>query len=468
MSSPPNSRFAANPRPSERGSAILAVLLFASILAVLAAYFLTHANTEARLATRSFYQSTAMNLAEAGIDLAMLDINNANVGVATGYSAAPDNAASWVKRVNGTGQAAYQFGQGTGNIYIRIDGWTANTLSVVTVTVAGLVTFPNPQQAPIAKQIYVQVVKRATQAAAILSKGAINFNGNVSIDAYSSLTGVPNASTNRTDKAVVASNSTTVSPNIGNATVYGYLETGGAAPIIGSSGSVTGASTPNGVKVDPSRVLTNFNQNIPVATAPSGTAISLGALTSATLPQSGDVPQANGRYLYTASSVSLSGHNTVTINGPVDLIITGDMSMGGTAGITVGSSASLNVYGYGNLQIGGNGVTNATNVPSNTSFYGLGAAGSTVSVGGNGTFTGVVNAPNADITVAGNATIAGAVVGNSVTFSGNATLHYDTQLSGTAASPYYYVKTWVELTDASTGTSPFKRDARAPFTNLFL
>src|SRR5258708_4398788 len=356
MSSPPNSRFAANPRPSERGSAILAALLFACVLAVLAAYFLTHANTEAKLATRSFYQSTAMNLAEAGIDLAMLDINNANVGAATGYSAAPDNAASWVKNIDGTGQAAYQFGQSTGNIYIRIDGWTASTLSVVTVTVAGVVTFPNPQQAPIAKQLYVQVAKRAAQAAAVLSKGAINFNGNVSVDAYSSLTGVPNATTNRSDKAVVASTSTTATASIGNASVYGYLETGGAAPIIGSSGSVTSATTPNGVKVDPSRVLTNFNQNIPMPTAPSGTAISLATLNSSpTLPQNGDVPQANGRYLYTASSVSLTGNKTVVINGPVDLIITGDMSMAGSSGITVGSTASLNVYGYGNLQIRGHG-----------------------------------------------------------------------------------------------------------------
>jgi hypothetical protein len=374
-----------------------------------------------------------------------------------------------VKTISGTGQAAYQFGQGTGNIYIRIDGWTANTLATVTVTVAGVVTFPNPREASLAKQIYVQVAKRSAQAAAILSKGAINFNGNVSVDAYSSLTGVPNATTNRSDKAVVAAASTTADVNVGNASVYGYVETGGATPVIGSNGSVTGASTASGVKVDPSRVLTNFNQNIPMPTAPSGTAISLNTLNSSlTLPQGGDVPQANGRYLYTASSVSLTGNKTVVINGPVDLIITGDMAMAGSGGITVNATASFNVYGYGNLQIGGNGVTNATNVPSNTNFYGLGAAGTTVSIGGNGTFTGVVNAPNADISVAGNGTINGAVIGNSVTFGGNATFHYDTQLSGTAASPYYYVKTWVELTDVSTGTSPFKRDSRSPFTNLFL
>jgi hypothetical protein len=189
---------------------------------------------------------------------------------------------------------------------------------------------------------------------------------------------------------------------------------------------------------------------------------------SVTLPRGGDVPQANGRYLYTAGSVSLAGSNTVSINGPVDLIITGDMSMGGSAGVTVvGPSASLGVYGYGNLQIGGNGVTNATNVPSNTSFYGVGGSGTSISVGGNGTFTGVINAPNANVTVAGNGTINGAIIGNNVTFSGNATLHYDTQLGGTTGSPYYLVKTWVELGDVSTSASPFKRDTRSPFTNVF-
>ena len=240
-------------------------------------------------------------------------------------------------------------------------------------------------------------------------------------------------------------------------------------PVIGSNGKVYGSTTPIVVKVDPSRVLTNFSQNIPNPTAPAGSAYSMGAMSSTiTLPRGGDAPQANGRYLYTASSLSLAGNRTVTIDGPVDLVITGDMSMAGSSGITVaGTTASLGVYGYGNLQIAGNGMTNSTNVPSNAYFYGLGGSGTSVSVEGNGNFTGVVNAPNADITVTGNGTIDGAMTGNTVTFNGNATLHYDTQLGGTTSSPYYWVKTWVELTEASTSTSPFKRDIRSPFTNIF-
>lgn len=470
MSSPRNSRFGPRRPRSERGSAILAVLIIACFLGVLAAYFLTHARTESKLAMRSFYQSTALNLAEAGIDLAMLDINNAAVGTGTGYSAASDNAASWVKTIDGTGQAPYQFGQGVGKIYIRIDGWTANTLATVTVIAAGQVTFPNPSEAAVTKQLYVQVAKRSAQSAAILSKGVVNFNGNVSVDSYNSANGVPNATTNRSDKAVVAAASTTADVNVGNATVYGYVETGGMTPTIGSSGRVYGSTTANGVKVDPSRVLTNFNQNIPTPTAPGGTAIDLGSYSSGSLPRAGDTPQANGRYLYTTSSLAMAGNNTVTISGPVDLIITGDMSMAGNSAISVsGSTASLAVYGKGNLQIGGNGVSNTTNVPSNVTFYGVGTGSTnTVSIGGNGTFTGVVNAPNADVTVAGNGAINGAITGKTVTFSGNATLHYDTQLAAaTASSPYYYVKSWIELTEASTSSSAFKRDARPPFNSIF-
>ena len=239
---------------------------------------------------------------------------------------------------------------------------------------------------------------------------------------------------------------------------------------IGSNGRVYGSTTANGVKVDPSRVLTNFNQNIPTPTAPGGTAYDLGAYSSGSLPRAGDTPQANGRYLYTTSGIAMSGNKTVTISGPVDIVVTGDMTMSGNSQITVsGTTASLAVYGNGNLQVGGNGVSNTTSVPSNVTFCGVGTSGTnTVSIGGNGTFTGVVNAPNADITVAGNGTVDGALTGKTVTFSGNATLHYDTQLAAaTSSSPYYYVKSWIELTEASTSSSAFKRDSRAPFTNIF-
>ena len=58
----------------------------------------------------------------------------AATGAATGWRAATDNVASWVKLINGTGNASYQFGSGTGNILVRVDNWTANTAACSSVS----------------------------------------------------------------------------------------------------------------------------------------------------------------------------------------------------------------------------------------------------------------------------------------------------------------------------------------------
>lgn len=443
-------------------------MLFAAILAVMAVYFLRHASTESLLATRAYHQSTAMNLAEGGIDEAMLDINNANVGAATGWRTATDNAASWVKLISGASNPNYQFGAGTGNILVRVDNWTANTTATVTVTSVGQVAFTGA--AAVNRQLVVKVAKRPAQGAGLLSKGGITFNGNIVIDSYNSLLGVPNDPANRTDQVIVATTSATATVSVGgNAQIYGYVATGGAQPTVGPNGRIYGATTAPGVKLDPSRVRNDFVENIPLPSSPAGTAINLGAVSSnLTLPRPGDSPQVNGRYLYTDSTggVQLNGSATLTITGPVDLILTDNLQMNSHGRILLtsvsGSQPSMNLYAYGVVQIGGDGLQNTTNVPAKANVYSMGSAA--VELKSDVDFTGVLYAPNAEIQLNGNGNINGALVGNSITFNGNPKLHYDIQLGGSAASPYYAVKSWVELTDGSTTGQPFARDQRDPFT----
>ncbi|MFI5336875.1 MAG: hypothetical protein ACHQ5A_08830 [Opitutales bacterium] len=442
------------------------MLLFAAIIATLSAYFLTHSVTEAKLSTRSFHQSTALNLAEAGVDAAMLDLNNSAIGSATGWRAATDNALSWVRVLGGATDLNYDLGQGYGVVNIRVDNVTA---TVVSITSCGQVILPNGEA--LAKQIVVKVAKRPLQGAGLLSRGAITLGSgvNVTVDSYNSAAGVPNPLTNRTDQVIVAADSLTADVNVGGAQVYGYVATGGMLPTVGNHGMVYGATTPAGVAVDPTRERTDFNQNIPTPVAPGGTPINLGAIDTQTLPRAGDIPQPNGRYLYTDSGlgVSLTGNKTLTITGPVDIILTGTMNMSGNGLLSVaGATASLGLYASGNVQIAGNGLANATNLPANATIYGVGPASQTITIAGNGTTTAVVNAPNAAVSVTGNGTIDGAITAGSISFGGNAAFHYDTQLGAVTVSPYYGVKSWIELTDSASGTGAFRRDNRDPFTFL--
>lgn len=452
-----------------RGSAVITVLILAAVTAVIAAGFLSRSNQEARLATRSFFHSVALNLAEAGVEEALHAVNSSAVNSANGWALASGSTTDFVKSIT----SGLDFQQATGAIHIRVDQ-AASTNPVIIV--AGVVSIPK-QQAVI-KQIRVGGSKRHLWSNSIVAKGTVTFSGNASIESYDSTLGPYNAATNRSDLATVASASTDLDPIVvgSNASIYGYVATTGADPVVGGNGRIYGATTPTGTLVDQSRIRRDFTANLPDATAPTGTAIALAAISSTlTLPRVGDVAGANGRYLYSTTGVGMAGNNTVSIKGPVDLIVTGNVSVSGNGSITIGGTGStdpsLNLYTSGDINFTGNGMVNLTQDPSKTALWGTTPSGSTqtLSVGGNGEYVGTVYAPNAAITMAGNGGSSGAVIGNTVTISGNGNFRYDTRLGTltTDMDTSFRVNSWSELTGTPGGGSPFVRDNRAPFASLF-
>lgn len=480
MSFPRNTQCAPNPRRTERGSAVITVLLLAAVTAVISAGFLFRSAAESRLATRSMYQSVALNLAEAGIEEALHAVNTTTVNAANGWSLASGSTTDYVKTI----ASGFNFQQAAGAIHVRIDA----ALSISpTITAAGVVTFPN--QPKLVKQLKVSGVGPAkVWANGIVAKGNVTFSGSADIDSYDSSRGNWNASTNRGDKATVATNATVQLS--GAAYIYGYVATGGANPSVGGSGRIYGATSPSTPLVDPSRVRKDFNTNLTDATAPTTTAISLGnytigGVTVAALPRLGDPVGANGRYLYTCTNLDVGGSGNLTINGPVDIIVTGNTTIGGAGYIAVGGllavNPSLNLYCPGTINIGGSGMVNNTSVPSKSAIWGTkpstGSAQS-ISVSGAGAYKGLIYAANGNINLSGSGGVFGAVIGNTVTLSGAAVIHYDVQLGNTvtaggptpgagAGNGYLRIASWAELTDKPGSGDPFARDSRAPFATLF-
>ncbi len=477
-----NSRCAPNPRRTEQGSAVITVLILAAVTALVASSFLFRATQEAKLATRSLYQSVALNLAEAGIEEGIYAANisySANPSAfyayapnvsgfssANGWSLISGTTADYTKTITG-----FAYPQGTGTVYIRVD--SASSLTPV-VTAAGVITIPN--QPSVLKQLRVAAGRRRLWSNAMVVKSTLTFSGNATVDSYDSTLGVPNAATNKTDQATVATISTAMDPlTIGsNVIIYGYVATGALDPVIGPGGRVYGATTPVGTAVDTSRVRHDFTANLPDANAPSESGTSLGPVSATTvLPRAGDLPGANGRYLYRAASLSLAGTDTFTVLGPVDIIVSSSISISGNASITVGGAGatnpSMNIYSDGTINIAGNGMSNLTNLPANSSIWGTGASLSTqsISIAGNGSFTGTIYAPNADLTMTGNGANMGAIIAKTASVGGNGKFHYDTQLANLTSDPAFRPTSWTELVFASGSSSVFKRDNRAPFAGLF-
>ena len=375
------------------------------------------------------------------------------------------------------------FQQATGAIHIRVDGAVGSSPVILA---AGVVSIPG--QPKILKQIRVgSAAPVRIFGNSVVAKGNVTFSGSAEIDSYDSDLGPWNAATNRSDRSTVATNSTVQIS--GSAEIYGYVATGGAAPDVGTGGRIYGATSPASPLVDSTRVRTDFNTNFTDATAPAVTATSLGAYalgstTAVVLPRTGDLPSENGRYVYSATSLAMSGSALLRIDGPVDIIVTGDLSMSGSSQLEVGGGSStnpsLNLYCAGDISMGGAGMVNSSTKPINASIWGTKPSGSTqtITLGGSAAFIGTIYAPNGNIVQSGSVDMQAAFVGNTVTLSSGCRLHYDVQLANAASSGgptplagtgngYLRVRAWSELKTAPGSGDPFARDNRPPFDTLF-
>jgi hypothetical protein len=78
---------------------VLTALVLAAVTAVIASGFLFRAAQEARLATRSYFQSVALNLAEAGIEEGLYAGNTAGFTSGNGWTLIAGTTADYAKSI---------------------------------------------------------------------------------------------------------------------------------------------------------------------------------------------------------------------------------------------------------------------------------------------------------------------------------------------------------------------------------
>jgi len=152
---------------------------------------------------------------------------------------------------------------------------------------------------------------------------------------------------------------------------------------------------------------------------------------------------ANGDY-YTSD---LSG--TTLVTGTARLVMPTGLQMSGNDQMTIATGAGLTLYSGGSsMTVGGNGILNKAGwagslillaAPSVTSF----------TFNGNGEFTGVAVAPNANLKMNGGGysvnDFTGAVMANSVTMNGHFNFHYDESLSRLGGNGRFLITSWNEI-----------------------
>lgn len=458
---PPSSaclaRSGRRPTGGERGSLLIVAMMLTAIIGISLASYLRLSRTSLTISNRALYSNAAMNLAENGLEEAMYSINRM----------VEDPTYSWTTdgwtdlgvnaRRKWTGTTFDQNVTGEVRVFVYDYAGVAGPR----ILARSLVTLGGGAGAPLEKWIEVQLKKASKFANGLVAKDSILFNGNgASVDSWSSrpvpdinpaAPAIPYSTLVKNDSGSIGSISVSVDAVlVNNADIWGYAATGGAQPAVGPNGIIGpfGATT-----TDPSHISTDFSASFDPVTQPTGGTLHLPITGPETL---------TGPATYSLASIMLEGNssNKLVIQGDVTLYLTEGagfqaIEIKGQASIEIQSGASLKIYTAGNVAIGGGGMVNGsttTNQPINFQLWGTSTdtvSDQNIAIAGNGVLSGIIYAPNGNVTINGNGDVMGSVVAESITVVGNAKFHYDESLANFGSGNPFRVSRWNELTTAA-------------------
>lgn len=442
----------------ERGAVLIVALLIAAVIAISLTSYITLSRNSLKLASRTFYNSAAINLAETGVEEALWAFNQVTSGVALGTA-----WSGWTISGAAAKRTFTDFTLGdnvTVAVRVLVDQYNPGAGVQPRVYSEATVTMPTESRT-VSKAVEVQLRRRSRFAMGLVARNQINFNGNVAkVDSWNSLyndDGTPRGSPVDYDIAYRKSNgsvgSTSVavgSVAIDNADIYGFASVGGSSSGIrvGSNGIISGNFSATPGTVDTTRIATDFTANFDAVSNPSGATV-IGAV-GATLGTTG-----------VTSVFSFGGviTSSLTVRGNVTLILTGTGSVlrlnGGGDTLTLDTGATLTIYTAGDIDLTGGGVVNPSSQASTLQIYGTAASAQNIAIGGGAEFTGVIYAPNAHVKIHGTPDVMGSIVGNEITVVGNAKFHYDEALSNFGGNNPFGIVRWLELTTSAARAAAF-------------
>jgi len=416
-----NLRLSRSGMRSERGSALLAALCFATVLAIALGSYMTLCYRTLEMSTRTLQSTQTVELAEAGMEEALWALNK-------------NDWSSWT--ITGTTAKKTLTGfnfdnQVTGRVSLTVTSFDGSA-GTRTLTVSGTTERPNgatqtrtltATSAP--APLFVNALA-ATTSTVVFSSGG-------SVDSYNSSLG-NYASQTPTFSAIIASDATpsgSATVQLVNAQVKGYVASlFSAGPSYSTSATLKGPTTPGTTKIDTSRISTSPYQPVFTIKTISGSGTTLDNPATGSVTTLG-APSDTSPQVYYSTGLNLIGTTKIIVDGPVRIVVSGAFYVGlngGTPSIEVTSNGTLEVFTAGDIAIYGNGMNNLTEDPSRMVIYGT----NNYTVPDMNTATpyhGVIYTPSGNFTIAGNSTVHGAVVAKKVSLTGSApAVHYDVNL----------------------------------------
>jgi len=411
------------------GSALIIGLIICAIMGLTLSSYLLLVRFQRTNSTRSQAWNHALDIAEAGVEEALSQINPALPGPAAvdlsanGWGSAHGGIYGPMNRTLSLGSYSVCYSAGT----------------PLTIYSTGYVTIP-ALSATIQRVVQVVTTNFPLYSAAIVSINTIDLNGNgIYTDSFNSTDPAhsdngfyPSAYPSRIEANGDVASIHGVA-NIGNASISGDLLLGpSAAWDIKNNGEVTGS------------VQHDFNSSFPPVALPSTTWINIA-------PSNQSIGGVTYQYAFLNSGdyevPNLNGNVYVATNAHVRVRIDGDTTLNQLRIAGIGSqSGNLQMYMTGssfNLQQ--QTVENGNAL--NCSYFGL-PSNTSLTVGGNSAFTGTIYAPSANMTLNGGGStvydMVGSCIVNSAKVNGHFRWHFDENLLAAGPSRGYVVSSWRE------------------------
>ncbi len=459
---------------NQSGSVIIAALGILTVTSVVVGMALLEAQHRFRTSHQSSRWSQAVNAAEAGVEMALMSAQR-NSWTADGWSAAPGapgtapvtknfplssgvsgasptsadvfvekitlSGKQWL-RVRSTGRASLSGGAVAG---VDARDVLLRKLSLRQDRVTGASMGATPQATRMIEVLAEPQTRSPFMRPLLLDKKFTMSGGWVdsfdSSDPTKSTNGLYDV-TKRQSNGVVGINDTQGASNFGGAPIYGDVAYTGPAPT--NTSGVTG------------NITTPFSDPVAPVAAPTWTTFNATpTVISNSTTLTGGTQAAPARYK--VSSVTVSGGKVLTMaphapgaDSYIEVWVTGKFTTSGSGYILQQPGVHVTYHIEGEVTVSGSSFNNQSNIAAKNMINVISPApgvNQKVTVSGGGTFTGVINAPGADFTISGSASLSGAMIGKTMSMSGGANVHYDEALSrmgGGGMGSGYRVASWVE------------------------
>ncbi|MCL5037088.1 MAG: hypothetical protein M1269_08235 [Chloroflexi bacterium] len=363
----------------------------------------------------------ALSAAEAGVDDAVYEFKRDKTWTA-GFNnkILPNSGAGYTITFNKT-QTAVPYSTNNAGGTSAVTGYGGRTVPVGAIHIVSVGVYSKGKRID---EAMITTGPASLFNHAIFVATTISLSGNATIDSWNSANGTYNQTKQLTGGDIgTNSGGSHIVTLSGNATVYGNAQ-------IGPGGTPSSISTSGNSSISGNTTYSTSPVSVPVYEAPAGSSLgnrSYSGNTTTTLPP--------GQY----DSLSASGNTTVYLSNGV-YVFNNSVQFSGDSRLIL-QSGKATIYIKNNWDTSGNGIVNNTLNPSNLTIIGT-STSHTIRTSGNSLAYYGIYAPNADITLTGNSDLYGAIVGNSFTASGNASLHRDLSITANVGAGLSIITRW--------------------------